>query len=68
RGLATCAVRAMLREAYAAPEVKAVIAHTLPERNASVRVLEKAGFAFDGVVVSDGKRSVWRFRHLRSCS
>ena len=24
RGLATCAVRAMLREAYAAPEVKAV--------------------------------------------
>ena len=68
RGLATCAVRAMLREAYAGPEVKAVIAHTLPERNASVRVLEKAGFAFDGVVVSDGKRSVWRFRHLRGCS
>ena len=62
RGLATCAVRAMLREAYAAPQVKAVIAHTLPERNASVRVLEKAGFAPDGVVVSEGKRSVWRFR------
>ena len=58
----------MLREAYAAPEVKAVIAHTLPERNASVRVLEKAGFVPDGVVVSDGKRSVWRFRHLRSWS
>ncbi len=67
-GLATCAVRAMLREAYAAPEVKAVIAHTLPERNASVRVLEKAGFVPDGVLVSDGERSVWRFRHLRSWS
>jgi len=68
RGIATCAVRAMLREAYAAAQVKAVIAHTLPERNASVRVLEKAGFASDGVVVSDGRQSVWRFRHVRSCS
>lgn len=58
----------MLREAYAAPEMNAVIAHTLPERHASVRVLEKAGFVPDGVVVSDGKQSVWRFRHLRSWS
>ena len=66
RGLATCAVLAMLREAYAAPEVKAVIAHTLPQRDASVRVLEKAGFAADGVVPSDGKRTVWRFCHVRT--
>jgi ribosomal-protein-alanine N-acetyltransferase len=66
RGLATCAVLEMLREAYAAPEVEAVIAHTLPERNASVRVLEKAGFRRDGGVQSDGERSVWRFRHMRT--
>jgi ribosomal-protein-alanine N-acetyltransferase len=62
RGLATAAVREMLREAYAAPEVSAVIAHTLPERNASVRVLEKAGFGADGVH-AQGDATVWRFRH-----
>jgi hypothetical protein len=53
----------MLREAYAAPEVRAVIAHTLAERNASVRVLEKAGFGTDGVPESDGEATVWRLRH-----
>ncbi len=31
RGLATAAVRAMLRDAFADPEVRAMIAHTLPE-------------------------------------
>jgi RimJ/RimL family protein N-acetyltransferase len=56
RGLATAAVHAMVREAFAAPDVRAVIAHTLPERNASVRVLEKAGFERAGEV--DG---TWRF-------
>ena len=42
RGLATAATRAMLAEAFADERVTAVIAHTLPERNASNRVLEKA--------------------------
>jgi ribosomal-protein-alanine N-acetyltransferase len=62
RGLATAAVLELLREAYATPEVSAVIAHTLPERNASVRVLEKAGFGADGVQ-TQGATTVWRFRH-----
>src|SRR5829696_8886944 len=39
RGLATEAVRELLAEAYRARDVASVIAHTLPERNASVRVL-----------------------------
>ena len=65
-GLATCAVHKMVGEAYAAPEVDAVIAHTLPERSASVRVLEKAGFVPDGVMASGGERQVWRFRHFRA--
>ena len=58
--LATAAVRAMLAEAFADPGVTAVIAHTLPERNASNRVLEKAGFRFARPVVQDGEE-VWRF-------
>jgi [ribosomal protein S5]-alanine N-acetyltransferase len=61
RGLATVATRAMVAEAFDDPEVSAVIAHTLPERNASNRVLEKVGFHLDGEAVEDGER-VWRFR------
>jgi [ribosomal protein S5]-alanine N-acetyltransferase len=60
RGLATEAVAAMLAEASGAAEVREVVAHTLPEPSASTRVLEKAGFAFDGEAEEDGER-VWRF-------
>ena len=60
RGLATAAVEAMLAEAFADGRVERVIAHTLPERNASTRVLEKSGFEFDAEVEQDG-RSAWRF-------
>ena len=59
-GLATEATRAMLAEAFADERVTAVIAHTLPERNASTRVLEKVGFAYDGEAREDGD-PVWRF-------
>ncbi len=60
RGLATAAVGAMLAQAFGAPEVVEVIAHTLPEHNASTRVLEKAGFAFAREAEEDGER-IWRF-------
>jgi ribosomal-protein-alanine N-acetyltransferase len=60
RGLATAAVRAMVAEAFAHDGVEAVIAHTLPEPNASNRVLEKAGFRFDGDALEAG-RAVWRY-------
>jgi [ribosomal protein S5]-alanine N-acetyltransferase len=60
RGLATAAAEAMLAEAFADPGVTAVIAHTLPEPNASNRVLEKAGFRYEGDALEDGS-PVWRF-------
>jgi len=41
-----------------------VIAHTLPERNASNHVLEKLGFVFDGEVHEDDD-VVWRFKLAR---
>ena len=50
----------MLAEAFSEPTVTAVIAHTLPERNASTRVLEKAGFRFDGDDQEEGEY-VWRW-------
>jgi [ribosomal protein S5]-alanine N-acetyltransferase len=68
RGIATAATRAMLAEAFADEAVTTVIAHTLPQPNASTRVLEKAGFSLDREVLEDGD-VVWRFvftRRLRS--
>jgi RimJ/RimL family protein N-acetyltransferase len=64
RGLATAATRAMVDEAFADETVTTVIAHTLAERNASNRVLEKAGFRFDGEAEEDGT-TVWRFSLAR---
>lgn len=63
-GLATEATRAMVAEALADPAAEAVIAHTLPEPNASNRVLEKAGFRFDGDAEDRGE-PVWRYRLAR---
>ena len=50
-----------------AERVTAVIAHTLPERNASNRVLEKAGFQFEAEAQEDGE-VVWRFSRTRPAS
>ena len=48
RGYATEAVRAWVDFAFAAPQVRIVVAQTLPHRTASIRVLEKTGFRFAG--------------------
>jgi ribosomal-protein-alanine N-acetyltransferase len=60
RGLATAATQAMLSEAFADEQVTLVIAHTLPEQGASNRVLERAGFAYDGEA-REGGEVVWRY-------
>lgn len=44
-----------------APAVRGVLAHTLPERNASCRVLEKNGFVFVGPVEDPDDGHVWRW-------
>ena len=66
RGLATLAAQIMVARAFDAPRVTSVIAHTLPEKNASVRILEKLGFVFAGVVEEEGHGEVWRWRLRRS--
>jgi RimJ/RimL family protein N-acetyltransferase len=62
RGIATAAVRAMLDEGFADPEVRSVIAHTLPGPNASTRVLEKSGFSREAEVIDLEAGTAWRFR------
>jgi RimJ/RimL family protein N-acetyltransferase len=62
RGLATAAAAALVAEARNAAQVTAVTAHTLPERSASVRVLERLGFTRDGESFDGEAGPVWRHR------
>ena len=62
RGVATAMAGALVRVARAAPQQVAVVrAHTLAERNASCRVLEKVGFKHAGSLVDPEDGPVWRW-------
>ncbi len=50
RGIATEAVRALVRETFERLAVRRVRAYCVPENTASRRVLERAGFIADGVL------------------
>jgi RimJ/RimL family protein N-acetyltransferase len=64
RGLATAAARAMVADAFEDPAVHRVIAHTLPEPNASNHILAKLGFRFDRDALERGT-PVWRWALVR---
>ena len=53
-GLATEATAALVRRAFASPRIELVIAHTLTELTASIRVLEKLGFTQRGAPLEEG--------------
>lgn len=61
-GRATEAARAMVANAFEAPDVDHVLAHTLAEENASTNVLKKTGFRFDAEIVDPDDGPVWRWR------
>jgi RimJ/RimL family protein N-acetyltransferase len=61
RGIATSAVAAMVAKANSVGAT-AVTAHTLRERNASCRVLEKNGFRLEDEDAFDGDRPAWLWR------
>jgi RimJ/RimL family protein N-acetyltransferase len=61
QGYATEAARALTEFAIARDEVRHVIAHTLPENNASTHVLRRCGYAFDGEVIDPEDGPVWRW-------
>lgn len=61
RGYATQAAASLVAFAEADPRVRRVIAHTLPEANASTRVLTKCGFRFVGAVQDPEDGQVWRW-------
>jgi RimJ/RimL family protein N-acetyltransferase len=65
RGLATEAAHRMIDYAFAHEEVQAVIAHTLAERNASNRVLQKVGMKFIAEVDDPEEGKIWRWQISR---
>jgi RimJ/RimL family protein N-acetyltransferase len=58
RGIGSAMAAFLLERAAQLPGVTAVIAHTLPEHNASTRILEKIGMTFAGPDEEDGA-PVW---------
>lgn len=65
QGYATEAAGALVQLALADAEVQRVLAHTLPETNASGRVLAKCGFEHVGEVIDPEDGLVWRWEKKR---
>jgi ribosomal-protein-alanine N-acetyltransferase len=65
KGYATQAAAAITDHAFADDRIKTVIAHTLPEENASTRVLTKNRFAFTGEIHHPHDGLIWRWERPR---
>lgn len=61
KGFATAAAGALTAFALSSGRVRIVRAHTLPEHNASTRVLQKNGFRHLGEVIDPEDGPVWRW-------
>lgn len=64
QGYATSMACKLVELAMGCLTIKRVIAHTLPEVNASTRVLEKAGMSFVGEVTDPDDGRVWQWETL----
>jgi RimJ/RimL family protein N-acetyltransferase len=61
QGYGLAMAQALVEIAFAEPSVTHVLAHTLPERNASTRILSHLGFEFAGPVSDPEDGTVWRW-------
>jgi ribosomal-protein-alanine N-acetyltransferase len=61
RGYATDAAQLLITYALSSGRVRLVRAYTLPEHNASTRVLEKCGFKLCGEVIDEDSGTIWRW-------
>lgn len=68
RGYATEAAAVLVAWAFADERVRTVRAHTLPEANASTRVLAKCGFARVGEVVDPEDGIIWRWERAKAAA
>jgi RimJ/RimL family protein N-acetyltransferase len=60
-GLATEIAAVLTDHAFGFPEISMVMAHTLPEENASCNVLRKCGFHHSGEVMDPEDGLIWRW-------
>ena len=65
RGHATEAAQGLIAYALASGRVRTIRAHTLPQHNASTRVLLKCGFTLLGEVTHSEDGIVWRWEMTR---
>jgi ribosomal-protein-alanine N-acetyltransferase len=65
RGYGTQAAGVLTEFAFADERVTTVIAHTLPDENASTRILRKNGFAFAGGLEHPEDGLIWRWEKRR---
>jgi ribosomal-protein-alanine N-acetyltransferase len=68
KGYATETATALVAYAFNSDQVKIVRAHTLPQFNASTRVLKKCGFKKIGEIVGLENNLVWRWERKRDAS
>ena len=61
RGIGTAMARALVEIASRHESVSRLVAHTLPARNASVRILERLGFSHTADIVDPDDGPVWRW-------
>ena len=61
QGLATLAAAELVRRAFADSRIRLVRAHTLPQKNASTRVLEKLGMRFTALAHDADAGMVWKW-------
>ena len=64
QGYATEAAAALTSYAFDTGQVRVVCAHTLPEENASTRVLSKCGFRWVGEEIDPEDGLVWRWERV----
>ena len=62
KGYATEAAAALVEFATTSKAVRTICAHTLPEINASTRILEKCGFERSGAIRNSENNLVWKWQ------
>lgn len=65
KGYATEMVEGLVRFAFSHPHISRVMAHTLEEYNAAVKVLQKSGMHFAGAFTDQEEDELWRWEIKR---
>jgi ribosomal-protein-alanine N-acetyltransferase len=61
KGYATEIAKALIEHAFSQEGVQKIIAHTLEEYNAAVKVLQKCGMQFAGNIQSEDSDTLWQW-------